>query len=491
MPVRADRSRLILRPDPSRVFFRPFDMQNIDRVRRIVHHVLDMSPGDAAQATAVMHDRFSERHLRLDTFLMQRFEEVCGQIDFRDSIPRDKQLLIGAYFTLEYSLEAAALFNPSIVLHPDQSGVPDGSVRFVLSLRATGEGHVSSIVFRTGIIDAKGNITVHKPTPFVSAPYVHTNPGYEKKLFVRKLKELNIHSARVQKSMNLLPEFFTFEQLMITCIDDLRNIGGADPDAEKTADALLALARANYEISFDPSEHYSERVIFPIAPSEARGIEDARFVRFCDDDGSFTYYATYTAFDGQATLPQLLETKDFVTFKASTLNGPQVQNKGMALFPRKVNGHFAMLGRQDGENIYLMYSDMLHFWYERRLVVTPQLPWEFVQLGNCGSPIETDSGWLVITHGVGPMRRYVIGAILLDRDNPERVIGRLGDPLLEPTPEEREGYVPNVLYSCGAIVHNGLLILPYAMSDQCSSFATVQLEELLHELTSNGRDQTK
>ncbi len=289
--------------------------------------------------------------------------------------------------------------------------------------------------------------------------------------------------------MDRLGEQFTFAQLTAVANEGSRGIRQLDGSVRRTAEDLLAVARANYEISFEPSERYSERVIFPLAPAEARGIEDARFVRFHDEAGRSTYYATYTAFDGQVALPQLLETKDFVRFKISTLNGPEVQNKGMALFPRKVRGHYAMLSRQYGENIYLMYSDMLHFWYDKRLLLRPTYPWEFVQLGNCGSPIETDAGSLVLTHGVGAMRRYAIGAILLDLDDPGRVIGRLPEPLLEPTPEERDGYVPNVVYSCGALVHDGRLILPYAMSDQCTSFATVVLEELLVELKARPPDR--
>ena len=257
-------------------------------------------------------------------------------------------------------------------------------------------------------------------------------------------------------------------------------------DQPEIARGILSLAQANYEVHFDPAQRLSERVIFPTSPAEQRGIEDARFVAFREEDGSTIYYATYTAYDGQVVLPQVLETRDFVHFKISTLNGPEVQNKGMALFPRKINGRYAMLSRQDNENIYLMYSDLLHFWYTRQILLRPTYPWEFVQIGNCGSPIETEAGWLVLTHGVGPMRKYSIGAVLLDRDDPSRVLGRLAKPLLSPTESEREGYVPNVVYSCGAMTHAGHLILPYAMSDQCSGFATVPLVELLEALLKSG-----
>ncbi len=485
MQTRAQRTHLVLRPDPARVFFRPFELPSRERVLRIVARVTALESEAAEREAAVMLERFAERHQRLQAFLLRRFEALREHVITDRPLSECQRLLIGAYFTLEYSLEAAALFNPSIVPHPDQSDLPEGGLRFVLSLRATGEGHVSSIVFRTGVVDRDGQIAINPPTRFVTAPEVHPNPSYDKHLFERKLLELGLLPPFAQRLMDQLDERFTFEQLTVFATQALRRDRLANDDGRRILDGVLAVARANYQISFDASARFSERVIFPASPAEMRGIEDARFVRFCDERGCATYYATYTAFDGQVTLPQLLETEDFVRFKISTLNGPEVQNKGMALFPRKIRGHYAMLSRQDGENIYLMYSDMLHFWYDKRILMRPTYPWEFVQLGNCGSPIETDAGWLVLTHGVGPMRRYAIGAVLLDLDDPGRVIGRLPEPLLEPTPEEREGYVPNVVYSCGALVHAGRLILPYAMSDQCTSFATVPLDDLLADLKAN------
>jgi predicted GH43/DUF377 family glycosyl hydrolase len=488
MSIRASRVNIVLRPDPSRVFFRPFDLRSQERITRIVARVTALQRSEAEQEARIMLDRFTERHVKLEDFLRRRFEEVRDHVITDRPLNDWQKLLVGAYFTLEYSLEAAALFNPSIVPHPDQSGLSPGTLRFVLSLRATGEGHVSSIVFRTGVVDENGQISINPPTRFITAAEVQPNPSYEKRLFERKLRELGVLSRDAQHLMDQLGEQFTFEQLSAVADEGSRGIRLLDGSVERTAENLLAVARANYEISFEPSDRYSERVIFPLAPAEARGIEDARFVRFHDEAGRSTYYATYTAFDGQVPLPQLLETEDFAHFKISTLNGPEVQNKGMALFPRKVCGHYAMLSRQDNENIYLMYSDMLHFWYDKQLLLRPTFPWEFVQLGNCGSPIETDAGWLVLTHGVGAIRRYAIGAVLLDLNNPGRVIGRLPEPLLEPIPEERDGYVPNVVYSCGALVHAGRLILPYAMSDQCTSFATMPLEELLSELQSHPPD---
>ncbi|HEY3864066.1 MAG TPA: glycoside hydrolase family 130 protein [Verrucomicrobiae bacterium] len=487
--MKLKRLSLVLHPDCSRVFFRPFQLTK-DRIFRTLARVGAMSEPDAErEARRILRD-FIDRHQKLREFLFRRFDSIRDALPTDQPLSESRRLLIGAYLTQEYSLEAAALFNPSIVPHPDQSGAAPGSLRFVLSLRATGEGHVSSIVFRTGEVDGEGRVTVNTPTPFVAAAEAHPNPSYEKKLFEQKLVELGLMNAFAGTILARLDDVFTWAQLQTASHGAVRRDRLLRPEEQAVAHGMRSVAEANYEVSFEGTARFSERVIFPNSPAESRGIEDARFVRFQDDDGTQTYYATFTAFDGQVTLPQLLETRDFVSFKISTLNGPEVENKGMALFPRRIHGHFAMLSRQDGENIFLMYSDMLHFWYEKKLLMRPTYPWEYVQLGNCGSPIETDAGWLVLTHGVGPMRRYAIGAALLDRDDPSRVIGRLRQPMLTPTEREREGYVPNVVYSCGSLIHAGLLILPYARSDQCAGFATVPLKELLEELTA-GPPQTE
>jgi predicted GH43/DUF377 family glycosyl hydrolase len=425
---------------------------------------------------------FAERHQKLRAFFLHRFAQLEPELPTDQRLTESRRLLLGAYFSNEYSLEAAALFNPSIVPHPDQSDLPEGSLRFVLSLRATGEGHISSIVFRTGTIDKNAKITVNPPTPFVTAADPHPSSSYDKKLFERKLLELGLLNSVSRSLLSELEDSFTFEQLKAVVDMARRRTRNPSSEHQEATQGILALAMANYEVCFETGQRFSERVIFPHTRAERKGIEDARFVAFSEDDGSVTYYATYTAFDGQVILPQLLETCDFLHFKISTLNGPEAQNKGMALFPRRIHGRYAMLSRQDNENIHLMYSDLLHFWYSKQLLLRPTFPWEFVQLGNCGSPIETEAGWLVITHGVGAMRKYSIGAALLDLDDPSRVIGRLRKPLLSPNEAEREGYVPNVVYSCGSLIHAGHLILPYAMSDRCSSFATVPLNELLEEL---------
>jgi predicted GH43/DUF377 family glycosyl hydrolase len=388
--------------------------------------------------------------------------------------------LIGSYFLAEYSLESAALFNPSMMPHPDQTGLPTGSLRFILSLRATGEGHISSITFRTGIIHPDHRIDVATPTGFLTEPRQIPNPLYEKGLFERKLIELGLTHEFTHGVMNKLGNSFALEELRASLRAEQSHLpDGMKQEHQAEAQGILMLARSNYEVQFQPEQQLSERILFPATPSQRNGIEDARFVCFQNEDGTRVYYATFTAYDGKVVMPELVETSDFLLFRFATLNGPAAQNKGMALFPRKVNGLYAMLSRQDNENIYLMFSDNVHFWNERQVILKPTFPWELVQLGNCGSPIETDAGWLVLSHGVGPMRKYCIGAFLLDRDDPSRVIGRLREPLLKPNQDEREGYVPNVVYTCGALLHQGELIIPYGLADHATGFATVQLDEVL------------
>jgi predicted GH43/DUF377 family glycosyl hydrolase len=293
------------------------------------------------------------------------------------------------------------------------------------------------------------------------------------------LVELELDNCFTEQVLLLLNDIFTLEQLENSLQFELRENRHRQEEFVPIAKSMITLAESNYEITYLAGHRLSERLIFPFGPTELNGIEDARFVAFQDEDGSRHYYATYSAYDGIMVLPQLLETESFLHFKMHTLNGPAVVNKGFALFPRKINGHYAMLSRQDGENIFLMYSDMLYFWYTKEIILKPTQPWEFVQVGNCGSPIETDAGWLVLSHGVGPMRQYSIGAFLLDRDDPSRLIGRLKQSLLTPNENEREGYVPNVVYSCGAVVHNGQLIIPYAVSDYATTFGTIPLDQLL------------
>ncbi len=468
-----------LLPDRSRVLIRPFQPGDEAGARRLTARVLALREETVAQLLAEVLGEFGDRHARLEAFLHQRFGEVSRFLPPGAAPSPERQLLLASYFSHEYALEAAALFNPSIVPHPDQTELPPGALRFVLSLRATGEGHISSITFRTGVVNAQHRITLLPPDPFVTEPERVWNSTYEQALFRRKLAEAGLGCDFCWQVLDRLPERFNMAELKQALDTFLPVTGPADPGVDRAARGLVLLAESNYEVRFSPSPRVSQRAIFPSGPSQRNGIEDARFVRFADDDGRVTYYATYTAYDGKIVLPQLLETTDFETFRFFTLNGPAVQNKGMALFPLQLHGLYAMLSRQDDESVFLMYSEHPHFWYEPKPLLSPEEPWELLKMGNCGSPIETEAGWLVLSHGVGPMRKYCLGAFLLDRDNPSRVIGRLRTPLLSPNALEREGYVPNVVYSCGALVHRGLLILPYAMSDWASSFATVPLTDLL------------
>ena len=477
--MEVNRTGITLRPNNSRVLFRPFEPTSQDRVLKIIARVMSIDDARVSRLLAEVMQEFQGRHQRLQNFFLERFESVRHHLLTDESLNDERRLLIGAYFTNEYSLESAALFNPSMVWHHDQSGLPEGSRRFILSLRATGEGHISSITFRSGVVDAGNHITVDNPTRFVTTPHIVPNPQYDKPLFLRKLIELGLAGGLTDQVMPLLDEQFTISQLEGAVQRVLREHRVTHPQWEQTAKGVIALAKSNYESFYEPEQSISERCIFPYSPTETNGIEDARFVEFHEDDGTTRFYATYTAFDGKVVLPQLLETDDFLRFKISTLNGPEVRNKGFALFPRKIDGHYVMLSRQDNENSYIMFSDMLHFWYTKQLILKPTFPWEFVQIGNCGSPIETEAGWLVLSHGVGPMRKYSMGAFLLDLNDPARVIGRTPEPLLSPNENEREGYVPNVVYSCGAALHGRELIIPYAMADYATSFATVAVDQVL------------
>ena len=450
---------------------------------KIVGRIMELADDDVERLLEQVLREFHGRHQRLLAFFRERAAAVRHHLLTDRPLTEARQLLIGSYFTQEYALESAALFNPSIVWHPCQEGLPSGTRRFILSLRATGEGHVSSVGFRTGTIDSRGSIALAPPTGFVTAPRVVADARYDKPLFLRKLAELGIIDGFVDAVSEPLAEHFTLGDLEAAVGQTSRQHRTRRKEWEPVANAILALARANYEIECDTDSDISERVIFPYSPAETNGIEDARFVRFEEADGGIHYYATYTAFDGSVMLPQFLATDDFVHFKVSTLNGPEIANKGLALFPRRINGAYVMLGRQDGENVYVMESDMLHFWHAKQLTLRPTQPWEFVQVGNCGSPLETPHGWLVLTHGVGAMRKYSIGAALLDLDDPTRVIGRLREPLLSPDENERAGYVPNVVYSCGAVLHDDLLVIPYSMSDFATSFATVPLADVLAAMT--------
>ena len=473
------RTGIVLSPNKQRVVLRPFQPPGDDRVLRVIARVCTLSEREVETLLAQVLEEFHGRHQKPKEFFERRFRDLRHHLLTDDPLTENRQLLLGAYFTQEYALESAALFNPSLVWHPDQTNLPAGSRRFAMSLRAVGEGHISSIVFRSGTIGRDLKISLDESVRFVTTPDYVPDSSYENGLFRRKLIELGLGSTFTYEALAELPAKFTLDQLETQLRASLREHRSRHDELAPLVEQVIMLAKSNYEIQYTPDHDLSERLIFPFSPTESNGIEDARFVHFQEDDGSSRYYATYSAYDGRMVLPQLLETEDFLRFKMHTLNGPAVSNKGMALFPRKINGHYAMLGRQDGEHLYLMYSDMLYFWHTSELIIKPTSPWEFVQMGNCGSPIETDAGWLVLTHGVGPMRTYCIGAMLLDLQDPSKIIARLHEPLVTPNEVEREGYVPNVVYTCGAIVHENQLVIPYAMSDYATTFATIAVDELL------------
>jgi len=464
--------------DERRVITRQLVPGDEERCRGLIWRILSLNEADAAADLDLVMRDFASRHHNIEAVFDDHYAYAARFVDDGESLSETQRRLIGAYFTMEYSIEAAALFNPSIVPHYDQGGMPSGSCRFIMSLRATGEGHISSIVFRTGVIDSSGNITVNPCSPFVGSARPDPAAVREKRTFFYKLIEMGGYSETAGAILDCLPVQFAFSDLERT-VGEMRETSTNREEFNHAADQMLWLARSNYTLQFPPDCPLSEVVIFPVTENESRGIEDARFVRFVDDDGSPIYYGTYTAYNGFQILPQLLHTKDFKQFNIVTLNGKYAQNKGMALFPRKINGRYVMISRQDGENLHIMTSTNIRFWNELQLLRAPKLPWELLQIGNCGSPIETEKGWLLLTHGVGPMRRYCIGADLLDLEDPSRVIAYSREPLISPNAREREGYVPNVVYSCGAILHNGLLIIPYAMSDSATSFATVELDALL------------
>ncbi len=484
--LQVKRDAIILRPDQSRVLLRPFIPGGAQRIASILERVMALTEDGVTDLLDQISSEFSKRHQNTCQLFLERFDQVRGMLATEAGISEQRKHLIGAYFLAEYSLESAALFNPSIVPHPDQTDLAAGALRFVLSLRATGEGHISSITFLTGIIHADHRIELLKPNGFLTEPRQVPNSHYEKALFTRKLTEVGLTREFTHRVMAKLNDLFSLEDLRsgLKAEEFLLPDGMTQADLMSQGDrdeakSIWGVARSNYEVQFQADQPLSARVLFPATPAQSNGIEDARFVHFRNDDGSYGYYATFTAYDGRSIMSQLVETTDFLRFRFNTLNGPAVENKGMALFPRKVNGLYAMLSRQDGENISLMFSDNVHFWYERKVIFKPKYPWELVQVGNCGSPVETDAGWLVLSHGVGPMRKYCIGAFLLDRDDPGKVIGRLKEPLIKPNGAAREGYVPNVVYTCGYLLRDGLLFIPYGMADHATGFATVPVDELL------------
>jgi predicted GH43/DUF377 family glycosyl hydrolase len=445
----------------------------------IIGRVLGLADAEVADTLAATHRAFVNRHDSMADVFHRSFEQVAHHIEQPEDISEDRRMLIGAYFSHEYSIEAAALNNPSIVPAPDQSGLEPGELRFVMSLRAIGEGHISCIEFRSGVIGNDGEPRIDDPGPQPETG-TRTLSFYDKGFFTSRLMELGALNDISGPILDSLSEQFTIEEVEEAIRS--QNRLAERPIAFETIRVIHWLASSNYSLDFEPESQLSERVIFPAGPTESQGMEDARFVDFTDDDGTVRYFATYTAFDGFQILPQLIETPDFVSFRIRTLGGIRAINKGIALFPRKIDGRFAALSRYDNESNYVMFSDTVRFWDDAERLQVPKSPWELVQIGNCGSPMETEAGWLVITHGVGPMRQYSLGAILLDLDDPRQVVGHLDEPILVPEEDERDGYVPNVVYSCGSLIHGDLLVLPYGFSDQATRIATIRVDDLLGRL---------
>lgn len=482
-------------PDSKRVIAR-FFMPSPERAKHLIEKLMKLPEKEVALRLNYLLEDFSGRHRRITSIFKNHFIQVKEilkeEYDYTmEKISFERLLLIGSYFTMEYSIESAAFFNPSIVDDPDQSSLEDGQKRVVVSFRATGEGHISSLVFRSGIL-TKENELIFKPfTRLVEIPETIKRHVYNKKHFLNRVQTLLVERRTGRKAgvsagkdmideiMSGLKDRFIYGELLAS-IEKCTEGKKLSFQQRRALNAIETSSSSHYEMEFSYDTVLSERVIFPFSFTENKGIEDMRFVKFTDDDGSITYYSTYTGYSQNGILSKFISTKDFRRFKVLPVNGEYARDKGMALFPRKIKGKYVMLSRLDGFSNYIMYSDKINIWTNRpQKIQEPTYPWELIQVGNCGSPLETDEGWLVITHGVGPVRQYSLGAMLLDLDNPARVIARMETPLMVPNEDEREGYVPNVVYSCGSIIHNGELIIPYSMSDYASGFAAVNLDTLI------------
>lgn len=477
------RKDVTVMPDSKRVIAR-FFYNGEERAKEILAHINQFDEQGVYNLIAPILQEFSKRHRNITKILEKHadklMQEVPSEAQNIKETSRFRKLLIGAYFTHEYSIESAAFFNPSIIEDPDQSDLVEGERRIIISFRAVGEGHISSIVFRRALLKKNNDIEVMPAGRYVDEAEIVKNNVYKKELFLEKAEDARISKKTLKIAEDNLPEQFDYNYLK-TKVEEL--VAASETEkAGSELQKLLWLADSYHEIIFSLDTDISDRIIYPISEYERKGIEDARFVKFTDDEGKIKYYATYTAYDGKTIMPKLLETADFYDFKVRPVYGSGAKNKNLALFPRKINGKYVMMSRIDGWNNYIMYSDKINIWTNPIQLQSPKYPWEFVQIGNCGSPIETEHGWLVVTHGVGAMRRYSLGISLLALDDPSKEIGRLKEPLLIANTDEREGYVPNVVYSCGSIINNGELIIPYGLSDYSSSFMTVNLQDLLDRL---------
>lgn len=483
MTIHVRRSDVVLSGDAQRVISRIFIpgeeelIRGTSRAEALLERCLSLSATQVHEVLAVTEANFGSRHRDLNAQFELHYAAVQHLIPNEGAINIERKRLIGAYLTQEYAVEAAAYFNPSIVAHPDQSDLEADHLRFVMSVRAVGEGHISTIVFRSGVIDPDGNVEVEPACAFATTR-ANRYTVLRNELVLQSAIDAGIDSADLRFVLGMLPDKFTPEELNAR-LNLLRMRPESPQHPGDIVDKLQEIARSSYESDFAESTLLSERVIWPIASDERRGIEDARFVRVADDLGKTAYRATYTGYDGMNVVSRTLETNDFRSFSSFRLTGKAVQNKGVAFFPRLIGGRHCALSRWDRESNSVTYSEDGYHWDEIKSFQSPQQPWELTQIGNCGSPIETDAGWLVITHGTGAMRRYSIGAVLLDLHDPSIMIGALSSPLLTPNPDERNGYVPNVVYSCGSLVHRGKLVMPYGFSDYRIRFATMELSEVL------------
>lgn len=483
MKVSVTRKNVKFLPDSSRVVARYF-MSGEERTKELVGRILAMSNQQVNHTLEQINREFARRHRNISYIFYKHYGKISHIIKemqiSETGLSEERKLLIGSYLTMEYSIESAAFFNPSMVEDFDQTSLEKGEKRVVISFRATGEGHVSSIVFRRGIIDKDNNLRMMRIGDSIDKAEVSHKMMFSKKRILSKLTEM--HTLDIYSSIMCdLPEVFEYSVFKGLLKKELAN-PNISLEKKEAYEEVLWLLNSFYDIEFKHDSDISERVIFPVSEAESRGIEDARFVRFVDDDNSESVMGTYTAYNGHSILSKLITTEDFYTFRVMPLYGEGSLGKGMALFPKRINGKYAMLARIDGVNNYLMYSLRPNEWKNPQIIQRPEYPWEYTHIGNCGSPLWTEEGWLVITHGVGAMRRYCLGASLLDLNDPSKEIGRLAEPLLTPLEEEREGYVPNVVYSCGSIIHNNSLILPYAVSDYSSTYAVVDMTELMDAL---------
>jgi len=481
-PLHVKRLPYRLDPDNSRTITR-FFWPGPERAQRIVTRVMALPKTEVKAFLQTTLQEFVHRHVDLEELLLAQFEKLVDRINANIKATASQKLLLGAYFTMEYAFESAALFNPSMVPRLADTDTPPGATPFLMSLRAVGEGHVSSIVFRRGMILASGVVYVEPVGPLTRCLETsqHWNP--DKVVFRRKLEEMGCHMPAVDAVLAHVTETFTDHQLN-QAFDKARAGATHSQEFDRIADDMRWLAHSSYEIRHDDlDKDMAQIVLFPTSDAESMGMEDMRLVCFQEDDGTLYYYGTYTAYNGQQILPQLIKVGGQGRSHVVTLMGDCARNKGMALFPRRIDGQYAMVSRIDGENLFLMRSDQVDIWEQAELIQQPQYPWEFVQIGNCGSPIETEAGWLLLTHGVGPMRKYCMAATLLDLKDPTKIVGQLREPLMTPSSDERSGYVPNVVYSCGGMVHDSTLIIPYGISDVATGFATVSMDALLEHLT--------